>query len=303
MCRVPSDYLADYLVRPMTAADVAAAERLTDDAFLDLEQRTHRTGWPAPARRGPARSAAWQRRVEHLLRTDPRGCWVAEDGAGILGAAVSLRRELSWLLATYAVRPGVQGRGVGRQLLDAALQHGSGSLRGMIAVSDDPSAVRRYRLAGFTLHPTMLLRGVVPRAALPVVERVREGSAGDVDLMDSVDRQARGAAHGPDHAVLLTTHRLVVADRTTGSGYAYVDHGGAPQLLAATNRRTATDLLWECLAATSPAQPVIVRHVTAANEWALDVGLAARLEVWTSGYLALRGMKPPMPYVHSGHFL
>ena len=44
-------------------------------------------------------------------------------------------------------------------------------------------------------------------------------------------------------------------------------------------------------------------HVTAANEWAVDVGLACRLQVWTSGYLALRGMKPPTPYLHSGHFL
>jgi GNAT superfamily N-acetyltransferase len=300
---MPADHPADYFVRPMSPGDVPAVETLTDEAFHDLGVRTHRPGWPPPERRAPAAAASWRTRVAHLLASDPAGCWVADDDDGLLGAAVSMRRDLTWLLAAYAVRPGVQGRGVGRQLLDAALRHGSGCLRGMIAASDDPPAVRRYRAAGFTLHPTMLLRGTVARGALPVVERVREGSPGDVDLMDSVDRQVRNAAHGRDHQVLASEFALVVTDGPTGSGYAYLRPGGGPYLLAATNRRTASALLWETLAATSPERPVNVAHVTAVNEWAVDVGMAAGLALWTSGYLALRGMKPPMPYLHSGHFL
>ena len=213
---------ADYFVRPMTPADVPSVERLTDTTWFDLETRTHRTGWPEPRHRSEGGAADWRLRMEHLVGHDPRGCWVAEDDSGLLGAVASMRRDTTWLLATYAVRPGVQGRGIGRQLLDAALSYGSGCLRGMLGSSEDPLAVRRYRAAGFTLHPSMLLRGVVPRAMLPVVERVREGSAGDIDLMNSVDRQVRGAAHGVDHDVLSGLYRLVVADRATGSGYAYV---------------------------------------------------------------------------------
>ena len=294
---------ADYLVRPMTQADVPTVGRLTDAAYLDLDRRTHRAGWPEPGHRTPAASAQWQDRMSHLVRTDPRGCWVAEGADGVLGAAASMRRELLWLLATYAVLPGVQGRGVGRQLLDATLGYGSGCLRGMIASSEDPLAVRRYRLAGFTLHPTMLLRGAVARGSLPVVERVREGSLGDIDLMNSVDRQVREAAHGVDHELLSGAYRLVVADRSTGSGYAYVAPDGGCYLLAATSRRTAADLLWEALAATSPERSVTVQHITAVNEWAIDVGMACRMQLLTRGYLALRGMKPPAPYLHSGYFL
>jgi GNAT superfamily N-acetyltransferase len=293
----------DYFVRPMAPADVPDVERLTDEAFYDLDARTHRAGWPRPTRRTPDRSTAWRARMEHLLGHDPGGCWVAEDTHGLLGAAASMRRDLTWLLATYAVRPGVQGRGVGRQLLDAALSHGSGTLRAMVAASDDPLAARRYRLAHLRLHPTMLLRGTVAREALPVVDRVREGSAGDIDLMNSVDRQVRDAAHGVDHDLLAATYRLVVVDRSTGSGYAYVEPGGGPYLLAATNRRTARDLLWETLAASSPDRPVVVPRLTEVNEWALDVGMACRLELWTHGYLALQGMRPPAPYIPSGHFL
>ena len=43
--------------------------------------------------------------------------------------------------------------------------------------------------------------------------------------------------------------RLVVSDTSTGSGYAFHAADGMPALLAATNRRTAARLLWECLAA------------------------------------------------------
>jgi GNAT superfamily N-acetyltransferase len=294
---------ADYVIRPMTVADTPPVERLSDAAFYELDVRTHRPGWPAPEHRSPERAESWRSRIEHLVRHDPRGCWVAEDASGVIGAAASMRRDMTWLLATYVVQPGLQGKGVGRQLLDAALSYGSGCLRGMLAASEDPAAVRRYRLAGFTLHPTMLLWGSVPRAALPVVDRVRDGSLGDLDLLNSVDRQVRDSAHGVDHAILTRLHRLVVADRSTGSGYVYVPQGGGAYLLAATNRRTATDLLWEALAASSPDRPVSVDHVTAGNEWAIDVGMACRMELWTRGYLALRGMKPPVPYLPSGHYL
>jgi hypothetical protein len=242
-----------------------------------------------------------------MLSTDPGGCFVAEVGdeaeSEVVGAVISLRRELTWVLSTYAVHPGLQGRGVGRQLLLAAQEHGRGCLRGMISASDDQAAVRRYHGAGFTLHPMMFLRGPVPRAVLPVVERVRDGSAADLELMDSVDRRVRDAAHGVDHPYLLRDHRLVVVDRSTGQGYAYVEQGGGVALLAATNRRTATDLLWECLAGTAPDAQSGIGHLTAANAWAVDVGLACRMELHTAGYLALSGMKPPAPYIHSGHFL
>ena len=133
------------------------------------------------------------------------------------------------------------------------------------------------------------------------MEKVRDGSASDFELMDSIDRRARGAAHGPDHALLSRMFRLVVSDTSTGSGYAFHAADGTPTLLAATNRRTATRLLWECLAASGDR--AFVPHVTAANEWAIDVGLAARLDLVQEGFLALRGMRPPTPYLHHGSLL
>lgn len=285
----------------MTPADAPEAERVSDEGFYELDTRMQRVSGPVPERRSPPHRAVWLERTLHLLRTDPGGCWVAEDDTGMVGMATSFRRETLWCLATYAVLPRRQGQGIGKPLLAAAMEHGRACTRGMLSSSSDPKAVRVYHQAGFALHPQMCLTGTLDRSTLPVVEKVREGTASDVDLMDSLDRGTRGAAHGPDHELMLRTWRLLVSDTTTGSGYAYLNERGQVAVLAASNRRTATRLLWAALA-DGPDQ-VTLSHVTGANQWVLDVGFAARLELHQEGYLGLRGMKPPTPYVHSGALL
>lgn len=289
------------MIRPMTEADVPEAERVSDEGFFELDQRTRRLDGPVPQRRPEAHRVVWIERTRHFVRTDPGGCWVAEDGDGIVGMVSSFRREVLWCLATYAVLPGRQGRGIGKPLLAAALDHGRGCTRSMLSASSDAKAVRIYHQAGFALHPQMFLTGTVDRSAIPVVEKVREGSASDVEPMDSLDRGARGAGHGVDHELMLRTWRLLVTDTSTGSGYAYLNERGQLALLAASNRRTATRLLWTALA--EGPETVTVAHVTGANQWVLDVGFAARLALHQEGYLGLRGMKPPTPYVHNGALL
>ncbi len=287
--------MTDVRIRPMTTEDVAAAERVTAIGFHELDTRMFRRSWPDPQLRPPERSLAWVRRTRHLVATDPGGCWVAERDAELLGVVVSFVREKMWLLASYAVVPGAQGLGLGRALLAPALEHGKGSLRGMLNASNDPKAVRRYHDVGFRLYPQMFLRGKPDRSTIPVVEKVRDGSANDIDLMDSVDRRTRGAAHGPDHEILLEQYRLVVSDTMTGQGYAYLDDGIA--LLAATDRRTAARLMWEAIAS---SDDLLIGHITPENDWAVEVGLAARLELDQGGYQALRRMKPPKPYLPHG---
>lgn len=285
----------------MTVSDVEDAERVSDESFFALDSASRRPGEPAPSRRSAPHRAVWIERTRHLVDTDPGGCWVAEDESGVVGIATSFRREVLWCLATYAVAPGRQGQGIGKPLMAAALEHGRGCTRSMLSASGDTRAVRIYRQAGFDLHPQMYLTGSVDRSAIPVVEKVREGSAGDVELMDSLDRASRGAGHGVDHELMLRSWRLLVSDTSTGSGYAYLNERGQLALLAASNRRTATRVLWAALA--EGPDEVTLHHLTGANQWALDVGFAARLQLHQEGYLAVRGMKPPAPYVHNGALL
>jgi GNAT superfamily N-acetyltransferase len=287
--------VGDLRIRPMTVDDLPEAERVTAVGFHELDTRMFRRSWPDPQLRPPERGANWIARTEHLVGTDPGGCWVAQADSGMLGIVVSFVREKMWLLASYAVVPDAQGHGLGRALLAPALEHGRGCLRAMFNASSDPKALRRYHAAGFTFHPQMFLRGTPDRSAIPALDKVREGSASDIDWMDSVDRQTRGAAHGTDHEILMRQFRLVVSETSTGSGYAYLD--GGVSLLAATDRRTAARLLWEAIAS---SDDVLIGHITAENSWAIEVGMAARLELNQEGYQALRRMRPPRPYLPHG---
>lgn len=282
----------------MTDADVAVAEEISDDAFFALDTASRLPAAPAPERRSPAQRTAWRARTRGSLASDPDGSWIAEQDGEVVGFATSFRREQVWCLATFAVRPGLQGAGIGAQVLDAAVAYGADAPRGMLAASVDPRALRRYHLAGFRLHPQLTLHGSVDRSALPVVTGVRDGGPDDVAWMDDLDRLRRGGPHGPDHERLMAAGRLVVT--TDRSGYAYTN-GRVLALLAARDEQAAQALLWECLA--SAEERYELSHVTSANYWAVEAALAARLDLLARGYLGLRGMAPPSPYVHHGALL
>ncbi|MET7761101.1 GNAT family N-acetyltransferase [Streptomyces sp. NPDC005336] len=247
-------------------------------------------------------------RNRHLARTDPGGCWIAVDDEGApVGAALSTRREGTWGLAMFAVLPEAQRRGVGRELLATVLTYGRGCLRGIICGSQDPRAAATYRRAGFALHPAMRLCGTVgpetkERLSAPD-GAVHEGLARHRDLLDSVDRRTRGGAHGPDHDLLLRQRRLLVVDDLAGSGYCYVADDGKIELLAATSRRLAKRLLTAALLCMPDGTDARVPSLTAEQQWAVDVGLEAGLELSTGGYVCLRGMPPPAPYIPSSTFL
>ena len=156
------------LVRPMRVEDLEAFAEITATSYYEVDARTYQRAWPDPVRRPATRNGALApTRPAQALATDPGGCWVAEVDGEVVGGAVSRVRELMWILASFAVRPEHQGRGIGTQLMAAAMHHGRGCLRGMFAASADPGAVRRYRLAGFDLHPQMMLTGVVDRERDP----------------------------------------------------------------------------------------------------------------------------------------
>lgn len=231
--------------------------------------------------------------VAHLAENDPAGCWVADDGT-VAGVVLSTRRDLLWCLAALAVSPSATA--IGPNLLQAALAYSRGCLRGMGVLTDEPLIPRWVRMAGFTLHPTMRLAGQVDRSALPIVDGVREATDADRALVESVDRRVRGAARGPDHGPLMDRARLLVCDVATGSGYAF-HREGTPLAVGATTREVARRLLWAVLARGAPQRPVEIARLSAEQDWAVDVGLAAGLGLHVGGYLAFRHMRPPAPYL------
>jgi GNAT superfamily N-acetyltransferase len=269
-------------IRPMRAGDVEAAFRMTQDAF---------SGGPPPEPRPPVR-------IAHLLDTDPGGCWVADDGA-LAGVAIGIVREGLWGLSLLVVRPDVQARGVGRALMEPALAHGAGTRGGLILSSTDPRAMRRYARAGFALRPCVAAAGTVDRSALPALcGAVRESA--DAEATAPFSRAVRGATHAPDVPAMLASGGALLRHER---GFA-VHAGGTVKLLAALDDDAARALLWGCLAASGPGATVGVDFLTAGQDWAVEVCLAAGLALSPDGPLFARGDVGPLrPYVPSGAYL
>ncbi|QMU75849.1 GNAT family N-acetyltransferase [Streptacidiphilus sp. PB12-B1b] len=291
------------ILRPVrdSASDARAVTEVSRAAFTAMEESLG----AAPLAWTPAGVAVAEARTRHLAVSDPGGCWLAEEGGQPVGVALALRREGLWGLSLFCVLPSAQGKGLGRLLLDHAAAYGRGCLRGMVVAPPDPRAARRYHAAGFRLHPTMEFRGQVDRPALPDADGipVHLGDASHRPLLDSVDRRVRGGAHAEDHPMLLRAcEELLVVDTLAGSGYCYRE-GGRIVLLAATSRRLAARLLTEALIRVPTGVEAVVSHATGEQEWAVDVCLAAGLSVGSRGYLALRGMRPPAPYLPSDAYL
>ncbi|MEU6747045.1 GNAT family N-acetyltransferase [Spirillospora sp. NPDC046719] len=288
-------------IRRMSRDDLVATERAAAVTFLEGDRLSRRVGEPDPEPPTEEQSRRLIDRLGHFLTVDPDGCWLAEEGRDVVGFAVSQNRERLWYLATYGVLPGRQGKGIGKRLMDAVLRH-AGDRPGLFSSTVHPAATRRYRLAGFTLHPQMRMVGTVDRSTLPAVRGLRDGRSDDLEWMDRLDTAVRGAGHGPDHVHMLETLRLVVSDAPGRRGYVYIDEAaGRPALLAADRPETAESLLWEALAAARG--DTLVNCITTGNHWAVDVGLAARLDIGQEGYIAVRGMPAPAPYLASGHYL
>jgi GNAT superfamily N-acetyltransferase len=243
-------------------------------------------------------------RIEHLLGSDPGGCWVGESDGRVVGAAIALLREGLWGLSLLVVAPGHQSAGAGRALLHRATAYGRDAHARVVLSSSDPRAVTAYLGLGLALHPAAAAQGRPHE--LPLSGAVRPGGAGDAELVAAVDRAVRGAAHGSDidahgsdiDALLRTGSRMLVVEER---GYAIVGEG-AVRLLAARDEEAAKELLRAALAG---AEEMRVDWLTSDQQWAFQVcreaGLSIRLG-W--GALLTDGELGPMaPYLPSGAYL
>jgi hypothetical protein len=216
---------------------------------------------------------------------------------------MAIVREGLWGLSLFAVAAALQGRGVGRRLLDASLRHGDGARGFVILSSPHPAAIRRYARAGLDLHPTVGAAGVADRSRVPdAAARVEDAGEAGIALADAIGRAVRGAGHGRDLPVMLAhgSRLLTFEDRA----FAVVADVGVVPLLAARDDDAAATVLWGAIARCAPGTTMSVGNLTARQQWAVRACLDSGLELSPDGPLFLGGeLGPFAPYVPSGLFL
>ena len=280
----------------MAASDIDEAAAVWQEAFDDMRARAQ-----LPPRHDEQQAERTRRRLRYCLQSDPSGSWVAKTSEDrVVGLIQALRRGRLWVLSLLGVSVRAQGRGVGRRLLDRALEYAEPGGPGLILSSSDPRAMRRYVAAGFSLHPVVSGVGRV-RAGLPApADTVRAGSVADVPLTAEVDEGVRGAAREADVAHLLDSGvDMLVVD---GRGYALV-RGSQPVLLSAVDDGAARSLLAATLTGGPAEQQVEVGWLGAGQQWAIDIVVGAGLELRPAGAIMVRGRAgPPSPYIANGAF-
>jgi GNAT superfamily N-acetyltransferase len=178
----------------------------------------------APLPRNPTAVAAL---LDHQLRTDPEGTWVAEAADGVVGFAASHRRDRSWFLSFLFVAPGQQDRGLGRALLRACLPPAGHRERlATCAEADQPVATGLYARHGMVPRvPVYLLSGPLAPEALPALPSDVEVAPASPEVLDGIDRLVLGYARPEDHAMLRASGRSAwllrdMPGQPIGYGYA-----------------------------------------------------------------------------------
>jgi ribosomal protein S18 acetylase RimI-like enzyme len=289
-------------LRPMTEADVAGAVHAFDMGFLAMRARY---GLPVTAS-SLQNDRRRQKRTAHFLRTDPAGSWVAEDDGLIVGMSQSFVREGYWVLSQLGAVPGRQGRGLGRELLRLAHSHGDPNSPGTIQCSRDPKAMALYASLGFALHPVVAAWGPIRPGAVerpPEVIRYEgtEVTEAQLDIVTAIDRAVRGSARTIDVKILLMDegNRLLLLE---DQAYA-VARDDRIVTLGAHDEPAAALVLRTMLAEAPPGETVEINWLTAAQQWAIDVVIAAGVELQPYGPVMVRGMPgPPHPYIPSGSY-
>jgi ribosomal protein S18 acetylase RimI-like enzyme len=288
--------------RAMTDDDVPAAAASFGRGLLDMQARF----------RIPVTGSSIQeerrrlQRTRHLLHTDPDGAWVADEDGNIVGMAQASLRGGHWDLSQLSASPGLQGRGIGRELLKRALAYGEPDAPRMIQCSRDPRAMALYTSFGFALHPALAGWGTLrPRSVSrpPDVRRCEadEVGAAELALVDEVDRVVRGSTRAVDIVAMLEQPGAwLLLHEDQAYAVATDDRVVA---LGARQEESAALVLRTMLAEAPPGEVIEVAWLTAGQQWAIREVVAAGIELQSSGPIMVRGMATvPTPYIPSGGF-
>ena len=180
--------------RNATDADILAAHAVFVAAEGELLQR-HGFGWPEPP---PVERVAPG--LRHLLRSDGDRCFVAEIEGRVVGySAAWVRGDTSFLAALF-IEPAHQGLGIGRRLMELALD---GAPSRCMTISDAIQPVSNALYARHGLLPTTPILEFTGPATAVAPSDLTPSDPAAADLAE-LDLAAYGFDRAVDHAFWAT---------------------------------------------------------------------------------------------------
>ena len=186
-----------------------------------------------PATLNLCRTAGWNQLaadLEMFLHCSPDGCFVAQHNGRLVGttATINYGNRVSWI-AMVLVEAGMRNRGIGTQLMQAALD---GPLAACESVKLDatPAGKRVYDKLGFkdefNIRRLMITKAPTPPAAREHLE-IREMTAADLPAVEALDATVFGCAR----------HNLFAGLLAMAPEYAWVALDASGRLLGFCNGR------------------------------------------------------------------
>lgn len=273
-------------IRRASEDDLAACARVFARSSVDLAARLGQTTSPPDTK-------LIEKRLGHLLRTDPAGFHVLARRGRVVAFASTILRERVHFLSMFWALPGFQESGLGRELVRRAFDEPAaprGTVRCVYA-SLDPRAQRLYLDLGLLPRTQVYVLGGAPepreRPAL-TVELAPLGEQGAatrrmLDVIGGFDRFVRGCRRDVDQRFELSqpgTRAFVATSRGRPVGYVSLDGHGSIGPGAVRDSRFAAGLAWAALAMARDLGLESVRmRVPGLNGDALRVAFASKLRI------------------------
>ena len=173
-------------IRPAVAADIEVCSRIIYEAFKGIADRH---GFPSDF---PTVEAATELASVFISHPSIFGV-VAESDGQVVGSNFLDERDPIRGLGPITVDPRVQQRGIGRQLMQAVLERGQGSV-GIRLLQDSFNclSVSLYASLGFDAKQPILLMNGKPKSKLPAGFEVRPLAKQDLDSCAALCAKTHG---------------------------------------------------------------------------------------------------------------
>jgi GNAT superfamily N-acetyltransferase len=137
----------------------------------------------------------------HLYETDAAGHWGAYNGEKLIGFSSAIVRGGQWYMSNLFVDPRHQRKGLGRKLMERAMEHGGSKVdsRALCTFSYNEASVALYSLYG--IMPTypileMFKKITEPQNAVPSGLKIEEDNSHKAILrIDRLEKDIRGYSH------------------------------------------------------------------------------------------------------------